>query len=182
MSQANPPTPPAESASEKLLARLFIELFQTEESAREHPRVEAARLGDIPPARAQLAVSEHAERSLQELAELARREGLETTSAGQRIGDLFSKVRDAIADRALDREKTYRATLLGMRHGVDLVTLVHGSARVEGRAAVASWCSRWLDERRPLVERVSAELAWFASHPERALEGARDPLVLDRAP
>lgn len=42
----------AENASEKLLARLFIEFFQTEESALEHPRMEAARLGDILPARA----------------------------------------------------------------------------------------------------------------------------------
>ncbi|MDO9019424.1 MAG: hypothetical protein Q8S73_13080 [Deltaproteobacteria bacterium] len=177
MSQPTPSRPPAETASSKLFTRLFVELFQTEESALQHPRIEAERLGDAPPGRTMMAVSEHAGRSLEELRALASAEGLETTSAGARLGDLFSVLRDAVADRTLDREKSYRGTLLGMRHGIDLVTLVEGTARVEGRVAVSSWCQRWLAERRPLTEGVAGELAWFAANPEHALESAKDPIA-----
>lgn len=164
------------SAAATLLSRLFIELFQTEESARQHPRVEAERLGDVGPARAMRAVSEHAGRALESLAPLAKAEGLETTSLGARVGDLFSVVRDAFADRTLDREKTYRGTLLGMQHGLGVVALVEASAGAQGRAAIAAWCRQWLAERRPLVEQVTRELAWFAANPERALEGATSPM------
>lgn len=171
----HPPGAPSERALSKLLGRLFIEVFQTEESALRHPRVEAERLGETGPGRALLAVAGHAERSLAELRDLAKLEQLETTSAGKRIGDLFSLLRDALADRVLDREKSYRGTLLGMHHGLDVVTLLESTARADGRVAMTAWCDRWLAERRPLVERVTAELAWFAANPERAIEGAKDP-------
>jgi len=166
---------PDEKAAASLLSRLFIELFQTEESALEHPRIEAERLGDVEPGRAMAAVYEHAARALEGLRELSRSEGLESTSMGIRIGDFFSAVRDAVADRALDREKSYRGTLLGMHHGADLVCLVESFARTHNRAALASWCRAWLDERLPLIERATAALSWFAENPARALEGATSP-------
>ncbi|MDB4930400.1 MAG: hypothetical protein JWM10_2884 [Myxococcaceae bacterium] len=162
----------AADASATLLSRLFIELFQTEESAFQHPRIEAERLGDVSPAHAMAAVSAHAARSLEELRALARTEKLATSTLGARVGDFFSAVRDVIADRTLDREKTYRGTLLGMQHGLGVVTLLEATAMAHGRTAIAAWCWSWLAERRPLVEQVNAALAWFAANPDRALEGA----------
>jgi hypothetical protein len=48
-----------------LLESLLTEMVQTEESAKQHPRKEAARLpAKRPPAVALVAVSEHAERAL----------------------------------------------------------------------------------------------------------------------
>ena len=52
---------------------LVHELFQTEQSAVEHPRIEADRLGDVPPALALREVSVHAARALAELPSLMRR-------------------------------------------------------------------------------------------------------------
>jgi len=157
----------------KLLSRLFAELCQTEQSAYQHPRIEAQRLGDVPPARAMLAVSQHAELALGELKQLAQAESLPIQAAvGRRIGMLFSMLRKAL-DFMLDREKSYRATLLGMHHGVDLVILVAAAARADERWELARWCERWLTARRPLVDSVASDLSWFATHPRDALDSAR---------
>lgn len=152
---------------------LAHELFQTEQSAIDHPTVEADRLGDVPPARVLRAVTEHAKTALAELKPLMRRSDLVVSRGGQAVGAAFSKIRDHFADLLLSREKSYRATLLGMRHGVDLVEMVGPVALADGDLELAEWCERWLAQRRPLVEAAARELAWFAEHPERATEAAR---------
>lgn len=164
-----------QTPGERLLDRLLIELFQTEQSAVDHPQIEAERLGDVPPAHAMRAVSEHATGALALLRAIAEREHFEAEkeTLGRRIGDLFSSMRDLFADRLLDREKTYRATLIGVHHGVDLVTMLAPLARAQGRTELSARCEAWLRERPPLLERMTAQLAWFAEHPECALENAR---------
>lgn len=159
------------------LANLVRELFQTERSAKAHPVVEANRLGDVPPARALRAVSAHAERVLAELPALMEARDLPVSAGGSAVGEAFSTLRDHLADHLLNTEKSYRGTILGMRHGIDLVALIQDVAAASGDAALAAWCSRWLEARRPLVEAVACELAWFAAHPERALRPARESAV-----
>lgn len=163
-----PPTP-----RRAWLNLLVHELFQTEQSALEHPQIEADRLGDVPPARALREVAVHATRALAELPPLMRRSDLVVSRGGKLVGSMFSRVRDCFADLMLSREKSYRATLLGMRHGVDLVELVATLARSDGDLELADWCDLWLARRRPLVEAAAGELVWFAEHPERATEAAR---------
>jgi hypothetical protein len=153
-----------------LLGRLFVEFFQTEESALEHPRIEGERLGESPPARAMRAVSAHAARVRPELRRLAAAEGLSTRSFGKWIGEAFSIARRLAVDRTLDREKSYRSTLLGMYHGVDLVRLLRAAARAQGRQRVASFCEEWLGERAPLIEAASLQLDWFGEHPRIAVQ------------
>lgn len=154
---------------DELLSRLVIEVFQTEESAKEHPRKEAERLGETPPGAAMLAVSAHAARALAELGAIAeglgyhRKEGVGVT-----IGKTFSLVREAVVDRMLSQEKNYRGTLLGMQHGVDLFVLVEAAARRAGKTQLALFCARWLEERRPLVEAARAQVPWFAEHVDQA--------------
>jgi hypothetical protein len=76
---------------EDLLETLLTEMAQTERSAREHPRKEANRLGvDAPPARALLAVTDHAERRLPEIERLA---GSSRSSVGETIGNKLSLLR-----------------------------------------------------------------------------------------
>lgn len=159
---------------------LAHEMFQTEQSAVDHPRVEAERLGDTPPARVLRAVADHAKTALAELTPLMRRSDLVVSRGGKAVGAAFSRIRDHFADLLLSREKSYRATLLGMRHGVDLVELVATLARSDGDLELAEWCEGWLVVRRPLVEDAARALAWFAEHPERATEAARsdNPLAL----
>lgn len=163
---------PAE-ASKELLHTLFIELFQTERSADVHSLREAERLDGTPPALALRAVSTHAQSAMKEIVELAKKRNFEDTQAGVGIGEMFSQVRDHLADRLIDRERSYRGTLLGMRHGLDLVRSLGFAAGAAGDSELATFCETWQKARTPLVESAAAELAWFARNPERALEGGK---------
>ncbi len=163
-------------AHQQLLHTLFIELFQTEQSADVHSRREADRLGETPPAAALRAVAEHAKASLVEITELAKRRGFSDTRGGKVLGSLFSSARDLFVDRFVDRERSYRGTLLGMRHGVDLVRSTAFAAEAAGDTDLATALTTWLLARGPLVDRVAVELAWFAGNPERALEGGKGSL------
>jgi hypothetical protein len=157
------------------LARsLTHEIFQTERSASRQPRVEAQRLGDAPPARAMLAVAEHADEALATLQPLI--EGYELLphdQPGMAIGASFSTMRAGLADFFVDLERNYRGTLLGMRHGVDVVRLYRD---VVGQKAewqpIFAFCNKWLERRVPLVEACAEQLSWFALHPEVARKSA----------
>lgn len=151
-----------------LLASLFDELFQTERSAEIHPPKEAERLGDTPPAHALRAVAHHAIPVNAELPNLAASRGLPVSKAGSAIGDAFSTTRRMLTDPAWEAERSYRATLLGMRHGLDVVKLIRATADAAGDPDLVAWCTEWLAVREPLVEEVGRQLDWFGSHPEPA--------------
>jgi hypothetical protein len=151
-----------------LISTLFPEFFQTERSAQRHPALEAQRFEGTPLAAPLRAVSTHASQVLAELPKLAAARGLSRAEAGRHVGRLFSTLRDRIADHLIDAERSYRGTLLGMRHGIDLVQLLSAVARTKSDAQLADFCEAWLQTRTGLVKDVEAQLAWFAAHPERA--------------
>lgn len=155
--------------SPRLLPSLMTELFQTERSAYRHPIREAKRLGDVPAARAMRAVTAHANEVLDELPRLARERGMEIATAGTIIGETFSNVRHFFADRFVDLERSYRGTLLGMRHGIDLVRLLRAAAADEADTGLVDFCDRWLSVRERLVAGVERELDWFGHNPRVAL-------------
>lgn len=163
-------------SQEDLIARLVVEFFQTEESAIKHPRVEAERLGGSPPGQAMSALANHADRVLPELKRLAEEEGYENSSVGILIGDAFSWARRLLADRILDREKSYRGTLIGLYHGIELVRLLEAAACTAGCERLAAFCKGWLAERTPLFDAARKELTWFGAHPHLALQAASTPL------
>lgn len=179
MTATSTPTLPdvKSSPSDALLRVLFVELFQTEESADGHTQAEAERLVGTPPAAALLAVAHHAREQRPALEALAASQGFAPTTLGARIGSALSAARQLIVDRTVSREKSYRGTIIGMRHGVDLVHLIRATAHAAGREAVVACCDRWLAERVPLVEAVVAELGWFGANADRACERAARPLV-----
>ena len=151
-----------------LLESLFHELFQTERSAEIHSPKEAERLGDTAPARALRAVAHHATSVSSELPNLAASRGLPVSKVGSAIGDAFSMTRRLFTDPVMESERSYRATLLGMRHGLDLVRLIRATADAGGDSDLVAWCTEWLSIREPLVEEVCSQLEWFGWHPEPA--------------
>jgi hypothetical protein len=158
---------------ETLLRHLTPELWQTETSASQHCRREARRLGDTPPARALVATAEHADAALAEMRNLEVVQTGAKPGIGVLVGKFFSDVRESVADRMLTSERSYRGTLLGMRHGVDVVKLMLESARKEGRDELVQFFERWLQRRVPLVEAAANELRWFAERADQALAPAK---------
>lgn len=158
------------TSEQRLLRRLCHELYQTEMSASVHPLREARRLGNNPPSAAMAACAHHAQAVLKQLPRCTEHDRIMGRSyIGQIVGLAFSLVRRMGIDWALGPERSYRASLLGLRHGIDLVRELEPLARQMHDDALADWCTQWLKVRVPLVETVERHLSWFIKHPDEAL-------------
>ena len=155
---------------DKLRTKLCRELAQSEQSARLHPLREARRLGDTPPAAALRAIAAHAEQLRPRFESLAERDHLMGLGLGHAVGRLFSALRHALFDRLIDSERSFRGTLLGLRHGVDTARLLREVARRAGDAYLHAFCDELLAQRLPLIARAETTLRWFAEQPARALQ------------
>jgi hypothetical protein len=162
-------------STQRLLRNLTRELFQTETSAAWHCRREAERLTGAPAAETLRAIAEHADQVLSALPDLAEREDLPVSKLGSAVGVFFSQTRDKVLDRMIQAERSYRGTLLGARHGVDLVRMIRHVAEQSEHARLKNFCDEWLTTRPKLVERLEENLAWFAERPERAMQIAAAP-------
>jgi hypothetical protein len=155
---------------DQLCNKLCRELAQSERSAEVHTLREARRLGDVPPARALLALSDHARAARPRLALLMRRRDQRVgLGLGRAVGEMFSALRHAIFDRLIDAERSFRGTLLGLRHGIDAMRLLRAVAAREGDLALAGYCEDVLAERLVLVAHAERALGWFADQPGLAL-------------
>ena len=162
---------------DKLLHNVVHEVFQTETSAVRHCRREAERLGATGPGRAMMAISGHASQVLEALGPICQREGLPISVGGSTAGMLLSEMRDKVLDRLIQSERSYRGTLMGLHHGIDLMKLVTLAAEASGKPFLLELCNNWIPARTALVQLAVEELSWFVMHPERATEIAR-PLML----
>ena len=159
---------------EKLRRKLCRELSQSEHDAKVHPTREARRLGNTPPAGALRAIAAHAEELRPRLEALLSRDQRVGLRLGRTVGSLFSMIRHLILDRIIDAERSYRGTLLGLRHGIDVARLLREVAAREGDAALVRFCDELLVARLCLIEDAEQVLAWFAEQPSLALRsGAR---------
>lgn len=162
----------------RLRRKLSPELLQAEHDAVIHARREARRLGDVPPARALLAIAEHAMRTRSQLEAKLRLEQPTGLRLGRAVAETFSAVRHLLIDRIMDAERSYRATLLGLRHGLDVARLLREVALRETDAELVHSCDELLVERSGLLEEAEQALAWFAEQPARAIaSGWRVALV-----
>jgi hypothetical protein len=164
------------SAEHDLLRKLARELHQTETSAVVHGRREASRLPGTPVATALLQIAAHAEESLTTLPAPFKQDS--ALKLGQPVGRLFSSLRQLVVDRVIDRERSFRGTLLGYRHGIDLVRLLLPLAHGLGEVPLAQWCETWLERRSALVEEATRQLEWFARHAREAVEPGTRRLTL----
>ena len=181
MTQKNPAATQAQQAQQQdqqaqaLLHTLLVELFQTEESYVQQCRREAARNTDpglATPVAAMVAAAGIAESSLARLRELATARGIESTEKGKLLGALFSSIREHIADRAINSERSWRLTVMGMRHGIDVLSSVREVARTTGDAELVAYCDDTHRQLKPLVDDAATACAWFARHPAQAMETA----------
>lgn len=164
---------PVSKESQELLEATLRELFQAERSATRHPRIESSRLAGTPPGDAMDDIALHADNQAEGLDDVARVRGVVPAGAAKAIGEAFSAIRDNLLDLATTTEQSYRITLLGVRHGVDLVRVLHEQALMADDAELKAWTEAWLLERLELLEQAETELAWFVANPARALEPVR---------
>lgn len=154
---------------EKLYAKLCRELAQSEQSAMVHPKREARRLGDVAPAHALLAIAKHAEDIKPRFDSLMVKRQPNGMKIGRAVGSLFSTIRQAIADRLIDAERSFRGTMLGVRHGLDCARLLREVALRAHDTHLVKFCDELIVERQGLIEGAEQALAWFADQPERAI-------------
>jgi hypothetical protein len=159
---------------EKLYSKLCRELAQSEQSASVHPRREAKRLGDTPPAHALLAIANHADELRPRFEALMSKRQPKGIKIGRAFGRAFSVIRHAFADRLIDAERSYRGTLLGLQHGIGVTRLLREVSLRAHDTHLVKFCDELLVERGGLIEGVEQALGWFAEEPGRAIRsGAR---------
>jgi hypothetical protein len=179
-----------EKMEQQLLGGLLGELARAERSAIRRLRKQAHRVGDGEPiAETMLRAARHAERSLSEFERSVRGWRQRARTALEQV---LAMLREGLADLLLNHERSYRATLLGLRSAIDCAVLTQAMSQRAGRPELAGFCGRWLDERRRLAADCERQLAWFAFHPQfarapasfrRAGVGAPGPAeVISRVP
>ena len=150
-----------------LVESLLRELHQTERSCATHCRREAKRFPGERPAHALTHLADHAESVLDRMAPIGR-DGFAQRMA-QGVGSFLSLFREVLLDRIVREERSYRGTLLGVRHGIDLVLLLRDAAISEKSELMLEFADKWLEKRIILWEEAVAALAWFDEHPDKAL-------------
>ncbi len=153
----------------KLRRKLARELAQSEKDAMLHTVREARRLGDVPPARALREIAAHAKALEPRFESLMTRDQTLGLGVGRAVGHLFSALRHFFFDRLIDTERSFRATLLGLRHGVDAARLLREVALRAGDPRLVRFCDELLVDRLCLLEHAEQTLTWFAEQPAIAL-------------
>lgn len=164
------------SERQRLLEKLLRELIRSEAQAAEHAPREAKRIGESPPVEALRDVAIHALAMKPRFDRVLRGHDLATGRGG--ITATLSTLRHLVTDRMHDAERAYRAALLDLRHGLDVVRVLREVARLEELFALIRWCDDWLNARRTLVASVEAQLDWFADQafmpPPRSQSSSRE--------
>jgi hypothetical protein len=159
-------------ASQKLREKLCRELAQSEHDAVVHCSREARRYGMLLPGQVFRAVAAHAKEIRPQLETLWGKQAL-GIRAGRAVGEAFSTVRHAAVDWVIDAERSYRATLLGLRHGHDAARLLREVLVQQQDEHGRRVCDRLIAGRARLLSEVEHGLRWCAEHPDTALRSSR---------
>jgi hypothetical protein len=136
----------------RLRAKLCREIAQSEHDANLHTSREARRLGDVPPAAALRAIAEHSESLRPRFESLMSRNQPVGLRLGRTVAKMFSGLRHAFFDRLMDAERSYRATLLGLRHGLDAARLLREVSMRTSDVYLARFCQDLINNANRLVQ------------------------------
>ena len=153
----------------RLQEKLCRELGQAEYDAIRHTTREADKLGDVDPSRKLRAIAAHAEHLRPRLSRLVRHQQPFGWRLARIVGELFSTTRHFAVDRVLSAERSYRGTLLGLHHGLDVAYLLRDVSRREDNVRLHRFCDDLIAERDVLLREAERALVWFADHPETAV-------------
>lgn len=168
------------TASQKLCSKLCREFAQSEQSASSHCRREATKFGCMDPRNAMTAIATHADAMRPRFEAVMTRRKTTGIGFGRLLGEAFSLVRHGVLDRLIDVERSYRGTLLGVRHGADVARMLRALAAREADHDFVAFCDGWLAQRLALIERAEHAMLWFASHPNHAIRSGMSRFT-DRA-
>lgn len=158
----------------RLRSKLCRELAQAEQDACVQTRREASRLGDSLPAAKLREVSAHAAHLRPRLDALLLPRHPLGIRVSRVVGRGFSIARHFVADRVLSAERSYRATLLGIEHGLDTARLLREVAHQADDIRLFRFCDDLIAQREPLAREAARAMSWFAVHPDTAMaSGAR---------
>lgn len=153
----------------RLRFKLCRELAQAEQDAYLHTVRETSRLGDSLPAAKLREVSAHAAHLRPRLDALLLPRQPVGIRVGRLVGRTLSMVRHFFVDRVLSAERSYRATLLGIEHGLDTARLLREVAHQSEDIRLFRFCDDLIAQREPLAREAARALSWFAVHPDTAL-------------
>src|SRR3989442_579354 len=118
----------APSDRQRLLDKLVRELVRSELQAVEHPAREARRIGESAPVVALRDVALHAMQLRPRLHQVLTAQGLLHGTGG--LGATLTTLRYLVVDRVHDPERAFRAALLDLRHGLDVVRVLREVSRL----------------------------------------------------
>jgi hypothetical protein len=158
---------------QKLREKLCRELAQSEHDAIVHCLREARRYGRQPPGQILRAVADHASQIRPALGRVWGERPPLGIRVGRAVGEAFSVLRHLAIDWIIDAERSYRATLLGLRHGLDAARLLRDVLVQQQDYDALRVCDELIAGRSELLTRVEDRLWWFAAHPDVALRSGR---------
>ncbi len=110
-----------------------------------------------------------AEELMDELADLTAGYGLHGFPAAQGVGARMAGVRNAITDRALERNQALRMAVLDVQHVVTLCAYLSQLGTTRGDEAMVEFCGRWERKLKRLEGRVRRAAVAEAEDPDSAI-------------
>lgn len=164
------------SSIQRLREKLCRELAQSEHDAIIHCCREASRYGAQAPGQVLRVIADHARELRPRLDWLWRGKQPLGVRAGRVVAEIFSAVRHFAVDWMIDAERSYRATLLGLEHGLGVARLLREVFVQQQDYDALRVCDELIEGRTRLLARAADRLRWFAEHPDVALRSSRGKL------
>jgi hypothetical protein len=150
--------------------RALRELYAATRQLASHWERLATRLGAGDGVEELRAGAEAAHQLLAELTDVTEGYGLSGFPAAASVGARMAGVRNAVADRTLERNQALRMAVLDVQHVVTLCAYLAELARAQGDEPLAEFCGRWERKLKRLESRARKAAVTTAADPDAAIE------------